>query len=71
MEPTTNGIVVLSNCCYLNVNRYSVCFLCTVASIFLLIAFHSIVRNPETTGLDYAIIIVTVIALYVENQVRI
>ena len=43
--------------------------MCTLASIFLFIAFHSIIRNPVATGIDYAIVIVIVVALYVENQV--
>ena len=50
--------------------RYFVCVMCTLASIFLFIAFHSIIRNPTVTGIDYAIIIVIIVALYIENQVR-
>jgi hypothetical protein len=49
--------------------RYSVCVLCTVASVFLFIAGHSIVKNPVITAYDYVIILVIVVALYVENQV--
>ena len=45
--------------------------MCTVASTFFFTAVHSIVRNPEITGFDYAIVAVLVVALYIENQVLI
>ena len=49
--------------------RYSVCVMCTTASAFLFKAVHTIVKNPVVNGFDYAIIVVLVLALYVENQV--
>ena len=49
--------------------RYSVCVMCTTASAFLFSAVHTVVANPELNGYDYTIIVVLVIALYVENQV--
>jgi hypothetical protein len=50
--------------------RYSICFLCTIASALLFTGVWSISANFDRCfgGLDFALLFTIVLALYVENQ---
>jgi hypothetical protein len=52
--------------------RISVCILCTIASIFLFVGVWRLGHNPDYSFgiLDFGILFLITVALYVENQVR-
>ena len=51
--------------------RYSVCFACTLASLLYMLGVHSLVKHEVADGVDAAVIIVIIVALYFENQVSV